>query len=44
MILFELQKKYRKNPKFARIKHGRTMLLSKCAVCDVKNHKLSNSK
>ena len=38
MILFEVQKKNSecKNPKFARTKNGRTMLLSKCAVCNSK--------
>ena len=33
-----------KNPKVARTKNGRIMLLSKCAVCDSKNKNLSNSK
>ena len=28
-----------KNPKLARTKNGRTMLLSKCAVCDCKKSK-----
>ena len=28
-----------KNPKFARTKNGRIMLLSKCTVCDSKNSK-----
>ena len=28
-----------KNPKLARTKNGRTMLLSKCAVCDSKKSK-----
>ena len=28
-----------KNPKVARTKNGRIMLLSKCAVCDSKNSK-----
>ena len=28
-----------KNPKFARTKNGRIMLLSKCAVCDNKKSK-----
>ena len=28
-----------KNPKIARPKNGRIMLLSKCAVCDSKNSK-----
>ena len=34
-----------KNPKVARTKNGRIMLLSKCAVCDSKkSKKLLNSK
>ena len=33
-----------KNPKVARTKNGRIMLLSKCAVCDCKNQNLSKSK
>ena len=42
MLLYCL--KYRKNtgsknPKFARAKNGRIMLLSKCAVCDWKKLK-----
>ena len=28
-----------KNPKVARLKNGRIMLLSKCAVCDTKKSK-----
>ena len=33
-----------KNPKVARTKNGRVMLLSRCAVCDKKNLHSSNSK
>ena len=33
-----------KNPKVARTKNGRIILLSKCAMCDSKNQNLSNSK
>ena len=33
-----------KNPKVARSKNGRIMLLSKCVVCDNKNQTLSNIK
>ena len=33
-----------KNPKVARTKNGRIMLLSKCAVCDTKKQNLSKSK
>ena len=29
-----------KSPKFVRIKNGRIMLLSKCAVCDSKKSKI----
>ena len=43
MLLYCL--KYRKNtesknPKVARTKNGRIIVLSKCAVCDSKNSKL----
>ena len=33
-----------KNPKVARTKNGRMILLSKCAMGDSKNQNLSNSK
>ena len=39
MLLYFLKcrkNRERKNPKFARTKNGRVMLLSKCAVCDSK--------
>ena len=42
MLLFKVKKKHikRKNPKAARTKIGRIMLLSICVVYDSKNSKL----
>ena len=34
-----IKKKESKNPKLVRTKHGRILLLSKCAVCDSKKPK-----
>ena len=33
-----------KDPKFARVKNRKIMLLSKCAMCNIKKRNLSNSK
>ena len=40
----KIKSKSPKNPKVARTKYGKIFLLSKCAVWDIKNQNLSNSK